>query len=93
MGGISDEEKLFWKNFSVDELHSLYLSLSATAEKVLNIMMGAYTGACTVQLILDPCAQARKSMGKNLSGLIRLFLSIFFLFLACPGKNHVRPPC
>ena len=36
--GICDEEKLFWKNFSLDELHSLYLSLSATAEKVLNII-------------------------------------------------------
>ena len=37
-GGIPDEEKLFWRNFSLDELHSLYLSLSATAEKVLNII-------------------------------------------------------
>ena len=36
--GISEEEKLFWRNFSVNELHSLYLSLSATAEKVLNII-------------------------------------------------------
>ena len=36
--GISDEEKLFWRNFSVNELHSLYLSLSATTEKVLNII-------------------------------------------------------
>ena len=36
--GISDEEKQFWRNFSVNELHSLYLSLSATAEKVLNII-------------------------------------------------------
>ena len=35
--GICDEEKLFWRNFSLDELHS-YLSLSATAEKVLNII-------------------------------------------------------
>ena len=36
--GICDEEKQFWRKFSVDELHSLYLSLSATAEKVLNII-------------------------------------------------------
>ena len=36
--GISDEEKLFWRNYSVNKLHSLYLSLSATAEKVLNII-------------------------------------------------------
>ena len=36
--GICDEEKQFWRKFSVNELHSLYLSLSATAEKVLNII-------------------------------------------------------
>ena len=36
--GISEEEKLFWRNFSVNELHSLYLSLSATVEKVSNII-------------------------------------------------------
>ena len=36
--GICDEEKQFWRKFSVNELHSLYLSLSATAVKLLNII-------------------------------------------------------
>ena len=31
--GISEEEKLFWRNFSVSELHSLYLSLSALLKR------------------------------------------------------------
>ena len=36
--GISSEEKLFWRKFSIDELHSMYMYMSATPEKVLNII-------------------------------------------------------
>ena len=36
--GISAEQKLFWRSFSINQLHSLYLSLSATPEKVLRIL-------------------------------------------------------
>ena len=37
-GGISSEKKLFWRKFSIDELHSMYMYMSATPEKVLNII-------------------------------------------------------
>ena len=36
--GIPPKEKSFWASFSVGLLHSLYLALSATAEKVLTIL-------------------------------------------------------
>lgn len=36
--GIPSNEKEFWDSFTVEELYSLYLSLSATPEKVLSIL-------------------------------------------------------
>ena len=36
--GVSPEEKQFWESLGIEELHALYLSLSATAEKVLSII-------------------------------------------------------
>ena len=36
--GIPPKEKSFWTSFSVELLYSLYLALSATAEKVLSIL-------------------------------------------------------
>ena len=36
--GISLEQQLFWRKFSIDELHSIYMCMSATAEKVLDII-------------------------------------------------------
>jgi len=36
--GVSPEEKQFWESLGIEELHALYLSLSATAKTVLSII-------------------------------------------------------
>ena len=37
-GGIPSEERLFWQSFSLNELHSLYMAINATPEKVLALL-------------------------------------------------------
>ena len=36
--GIPSEEQLFWHSFSLKELHSLYMAINATPEKVLELL-------------------------------------------------------